>query len=87
MTERIKKQNKLVKPVKTIEELEEFFLHEKEETLNKFLLGLIERPLLENVLRKTKENQTKAAKILGISRSNLNAKIRKFKIKREGKIR
>jgi Fis family transcriptional regulator len=65
---------------KAIEEVENFFLHEKEGKLYKFLLNVVEKPLIENVLRKTDGNQLKTAKILGINRNTLHSKIEKLKI-------
>ena len=65
---------------KAIEEVEDFFLREKEGSLYKFLLNVIEKPLIENVLRKTDGNQLKTAKILGINRNTLHSKIEKLKI-------
>ena len=65
---------------KAIKEVEDFFLCEKEGSLYKFLLNVIEKPLIENVLRKTDGNQLKTAKILGINRNTLHSKIQKLKI-------
>jgi two-component system nitrogen regulation response regulator GlnG len=65
---------------KALEDVEDFFLREKEGKLYKFLLNVVEKPLIENVLRKTEGNQLKAAKILGINRNTLHSKIEKLKI-------
>lgn len=65
---------------KAIEEVEDFFMQEKEGDLYKFLLAVIEKPLIEKVLYKTEGNQFKAAKILGINRNTLHTKIQKLKI-------
>jgi len=65
---------------KAIEDVEDFFLREKEGKLYKFLLNVVEKPLIENVLRKTEGNQIKAARILGINRNTLHSKIEKLKI-------
>lgn len=73
-------QNRSLMLAKAIEDVEDFFLCEKEGKLYKFLLNVIEKPLIENVLRKTEGNQLKAAKILGINRNTLHAKIEKLKI-------
>jgi len=73
-------QNRPLKLAKAIEDAENFFLYEKEGKLYKFLLNIVEKPLIENVLRKTEGNQLKAAKILGINRNTLHAKIEKLKI-------
>jgi DNA-binding protein Fis len=66
--------------VKAIKDVEEFFFHEKEGELYKFLLTAIEKPMIENVLCKTEGNQLKTAKILGINRNTLRTKIRKLHI-------
>ena len=66
--------------LKAIEEIETFFVVEKEGHLYKFLLEIIEKPVIENVLSKTRGNQIKAAKILGLNRNTLHSKIRKLKI-------
>lgn len=65
---------------RAILEVEDFFLHEKEGKLYDFLVDVIEKPLIENLLVKTEGNQLKAAKILGINRNTLHAKIRKLGI-------
>ena len=65
---------------KAILEIEDFFLHEKEGKLYDFLVGVIEKPLIENLLIKTEGNQLKAAKILGINRNTLHAKIKRLGI-------
>jgi len=65
---------------KALEDVEDFFLREKEGKLYKFLLNVVEKPLIENVLRKTEGNQLKTAKILGINRNTLHSKIEKLKI-------
>jgi DNA-binding protein Fis len=46
----------------------------------KLVLKAIEKPLLEHVLEKTEGNQLKAAKILGINRNTIRAKIKRFSI-------
>jgi len=73
-------QNKPFMLAKAIEDVERVFLREKEGKLYKFLLNIIEKPLIENILRKTEGNQLKAAKISGINRNTLHAKIEKLKI-------
>ncbi|MDH5662298.1 MAG: hypothetical protein OEY92_04810 [Elusimicrobiota bacterium] len=73
-------QNSSLMLAKAIKDAEDFFLHEKEGKLYKFLLKVIEKPLIENVLRKTEGNQLRAAKILGINRNTLHTKIEKLKI-------
>ncbi len=65
---------------RAILEVEDFFLHEKEGKLYDFLVDVIEKPIIENLLVKTEGNQLKAAKILGINRNTLHAKIKKLRI-------
>ena len=65
---------------KAIEDVENFFMQEKQGELYKFLLTVIEKPLVERILYKTEGNQFKAAKILGINRNTLHAKIQRLKI-------
>jgi len=45
------------------------------------IMGGIEKPLVEIVLKETNGNQTKAANILGINRNTLRKKITEYKIK------
>ncbi|MDD3296748.1 MAG: helix-turn-helix domain-containing protein [Candidatus Omnitrophica bacterium] len=65
---------------KLIEEFETFFLGSGEGDFYEFLLKAVERPLIENILRRTHGNQLKAAKLLGINRNTLSSKIKKLKI-------
>ncbi len=65
---------------KAIEDIENSFLNEKEGVLYKFLLAIIEKPLIENILRGTEGNQLRTAKILGINRNTLHTKIRRLNI-------
>ncbi len=44
--------------------------------LYQMVIGEVERPLLETVLRHTRGNQTQAAEILGINRGTLRKKLR-----------
>ncbi|MGR9106870.1 MAG: helix-turn-helix domain-containing protein [Gammaproteobacteria bacterium] len=46
--------------------------------LYEFVIGEVERPLIETVLRAVGYNQSKAAKTLGISRSTLRKKIDRY---------
>ena len=63
-----------------IRDVENFFFYEKEGELYQFLLTAMEKPLIENTLHRTKGNQLKTARILGINRNTLRTKIRKLKI-------
>jgi Fis family transcriptional regulator, factor for inversion stimulation protein len=49
--------------------------------LHQLIMGGIEKPLVEIVLKETEGNQTKAANILGINRNTLRKKIAEYKIK------
>ncbi len=60
--------------------LEENLRKEKNGVLYKSILELIERPLFEHVLERTEGNQLKAARILGINRNTMRAKIKKLGI-------
>ena len=48
--------------------------------LYRTIVKAIERPLFEHVLARTEGNQLKAARILGINRNTMRAKIRKLGI-------
>ncbi|MBI4389784.1 MAG: Fis family transcriptional regulator [Nitrospinae bacterium] len=45
------------------------------------VIGGVEKPLVELVLKETQGNQTQAANILGINRNTLRKKIHDYKIK------
>lgn len=61
-------------------ELEKALYNEKKGVLYKTILETIEKPLIEHVLERTDGNQLKAAKILGINRNTMRAKIKKLAI-------
>lgn len=48
--------------------------------LYEFVLAEIEVPMLEVVLQKTNGNQTKAAKVLGLSRGTLRKKLKQYNL-------
>ncbi|MBI2466697.1 MAG: hypothetical protein HYV62_02570, partial [Candidatus Rokubacteria bacterium] len=52
--------------------------------LYELMLSLVERPLLEAVLRETGGNQLRAAALLGINRNTLRKKLRALGIRAEG---
>ena len=49
--------------------------------LHELIIGGIEKPLVEIVLKETNGNQTQAANILGINRNTLRKKISEYEIK------
>lgn len=61
-------------------EVEDSLYREKQGRLYKYILALVEKPLLEDILKRTKGNQLKTAKILGINRNTIRSKIRKLGI-------
>jgi len=65
---------------KKIIELDNYVYKEKQGTIYRYVLDEIEKSLLEQALERTFGNQIKAAKILGINRNTLRAKIKKFGI-------
>lgn len=61
-------------------ELEDSLYSEKKGRLYKSILEVVEKPLLEHVLERVEGNQLKAARILGINRNTMRAKIKKLGI-------
>jgi DNA-binding protein Fis len=61
-------------------ELEDSLYNEKKGTLYKSILEVIEKPLIEHILERTEGNQFKAARILGINRNTMRAKIKRLGI-------
>ena len=61
-------------------ELENSLFYEKKGILYKSVLEAIEKPLLEQTLRRCEGNQFKAARILGINRNTIRTKIKKLNI-------
>ena len=53
--------------------------------LHELIIGGIEKPLVEIVLKETNGNQTQAAIILGINRNTLRKKISEYEIKCKSK--
>ena len=53
--------------------------------LHELIMGGIEKPLVEIVLKETNGNQTQAANILGINRNTLRKKITEYDIKCKNK--
>jgi Fis family transcriptional regulator len=48
--------------------------------LYKFVIKEVERPLIKEVMKYTENNQSEAAKILGINRTTLRNKLKQYKI-------
>jgi two-component system, NtrC family, nitrogen regulation response regulator GlnG len=61
-------------------ELENSLFIEKKGVLYKSVLEAVEKPLLEQALERCEGNQLKAARILGINRNTMRAKINKLGI-------
>ncbi|MBN1794062.1 MAG: Fis family transcriptional regulator [Candidatus Omnitrophica bacterium] len=61
-------------------DFEDFILRSPEGRLHDFVISAVEKPLIEMVLYRTRGNQSKAARILGINRNTLHTKIKKLGI-------
>ena len=59
---------------------ENSLFNEKKGVLYKSVVEAIEKPLIEQTLECTEGNQLKAARILGLNRNTLRAKIKKLEI-------
>ena len=53
--------------------------------LHELIMGGIEKPLVEIVLKETNGNQTQAANILGVNRNTLRKKIAEYEIECKSK--
>lgn len=60
--------------------LEEALYNSRKGVLYKSILAAVEKPLIEHILKRTQGNQLKAARILGVNRNTMRAKIRKLGI-------
>ena len=63
--------------------LEKYFIHLEGQDptgLYQMVLGEMEKPLLETVMRQAGGNQTRAAEILGINRGTLRKKLKQYDI-------
>ncbi len=54
--------------------------HSQPESLYRVLMAEVEPPLIEEVLRYTRGNQSQTAKILGMTRNTLRAKLNRYDI-------
>lgn len=61
-------------------ELQDSLYKEKKGVLYKTILAEIEKPMIEYALERAEGNQLKAARILGINRNTIRAKIKKMNI-------
>lgn len=60
------------------EKIDDLFFTEKKGKIYRFLLDSLEKPLLERVLRYSEGNKVRAAKILGMNRNTLRAKLKRL---------
>ncbi|MFH1441711.1 MAG: helix-turn-helix domain-containing protein [Candidatus Omnitrophota bacterium] len=67
----------------SIAEIEKSLNNQKKGVLYKSILEKIEKPIFERILERTYGNQLKAARILGINRNTMRAKIKKLGINPE----
>ena len=72
--------NQLVTLKDKIIELEESLYNEKQGRLYRSVIEVIEKPLIEQILKRTDGNQFKAARILGINRNTMRTKVKKLGI-------
>jgi DNA-binding protein Fis len=69
--------------VKTIKKIDIFLLREEGRKPFRYIVETVEKPLIENALKRTYGNQFKAAMILGINRNTIRKKIKKLGIEVE----
>jgi DNA-binding protein Fis len=65
---------------KALLELDRMFLKEQEGKIYHIMLNALDKSLIKNTLSVTFGNQIKAARLLGINRNTLRAKIKKLGI-------
>lgn len=65
---------------KALLELDRLFLKEQEGTIYHIMLDALDKSLIRNTLSVTFGNQIKAARLLGINRNTLRAKIKRLGI-------
>lgn len=70
----------MVSLAEKITELENTLWRQRHGRLYQAVLEAVERPLLESVLERAEGNQLKAARILGLNRNTIRAKIKKLGI-------
>ena len=76
--EHTEKAHELLK--EALVELENSLYLEKKGVLYKSILDVVEKPIIERALERAEGNQLKAAKILGINRNTMRAKIKRLGI-------
>jgi DNA-binding protein Fis len=64
--------------IEDISKIDDLFFVENEGEVWRYVLDSTEKPLLERIMRYTKGNQLKAARILGINRNTLRSKLAKY---------
>lgn len=74
-------ENSFIK--KLVVELHDSLSSEKKGNVHRAVLEAVEKPLIEHTLERTDGNQLKAAKILGINRNTMRAKIKRLGINTE----
>ena len=65
----------------TVKDYVKHMCKDQDGDLYDLIVGGVEKPLLDIVLKETNGNQTQAANILGINRNTLRKKIADYKIK------
>lgn len=65
---------------KAFKELDRIFLREQEGKIYHIMLDALDKSLIKNTLALTYGNQIKAARLLGINRNTLRAKMKKLGI-------
>ncbi len=61
-------------------EVDSLIIRGRQREIHKDIVSLVEKELIEIVLERTFGNRLKAAKMLGINRNTLHAKIEKYQI-------
>ncbi len=64
----------------TVKDYVKYMRKDQDGDLHGLIIGGVEKPLLDMVIKETNGNQTHAATILGINRNTLRKKIKEYKI-------
>ncbi|WP_373020418.1 helix-turn-helix domain-containing protein [Thiomicrorhabdus sp.] len=78
MTKTIAKHSLSEQVTLTLEHYFETLQEESVSDLYEMVIQQVEKPLIEFVLEKTEQNQSKSAQILGINRNTLRKKMHKY---------